>query len=75
MQRILIKKRFVFTVRSVCFVKAVHRCVEKFSQGRSKDADDETEVRKWQRQQTKDLDTLAKRWDKGIDVGGRYVEK
>jgi hypothetical protein len=28
--------------------KAVHNCVEKFSQGRLKVADDETDVRKWQ---------------------------
>jgi hypothetical protein len=33
--------------------KAVHNWIENFSQGRSKDSDDETEVRKWLRQQTK----------------------
>jgi hypothetical protein len=38
------------------------------------------EVRKWQRQQSKDFcaacfDALVKRWDKCIDVGGGYVEK
>jgi hypothetical protein len=60
--------------------KAVHNWVEKFSQGRSKVAYDETEVRKWLRQQSKDFyaagfDTLVKRWDKCINVGGGYVEK
>jgi thiamine kinase-like enzyme len=35
--------------------KAVHKYVETFSQRRSKVADDETKVRKWLRQQTKDL--------------------
>jgi hypothetical protein len=38
------------------------------------------EVQKWLRQQSQDLyaagfDALAKRWDKRINVGGRYVEK
>jgi hypothetical protein len=41
--------------------------------------DVETEVRKWLRQQLKDFysagfNTLVKRWDKFIGVGGRYVE-
>jgi hypothetical protein len=40
----------------------------------------ETEARKWLRQQSKyfyaaGFDTLIKRWDKCINVGGRYVEK
>jgi hypothetical protein len=29
--------------------KAVHNWVDRFSQGRSKDSDDETEARNWQR--------------------------
>jgi hypothetical protein len=38
------------------------------------------QVRKWLRQQSKDFyaagsDALVKRWDKRINVGGRYVEK
>jgi cation transport regulator ChaB len=38
------------------------------------------QVRKWLRQQTKDVyaagfDALVKRWDKRIRVGGGYVEK
>jgi hypothetical protein len=60
--------------------KAVHNWEEEFSQGRSKVADDETEVRKWLRQQSKDFyaagfDALVKLWDKFINVGGGYVEK
>jgi hypothetical protein len=60
--------------------KAVHNWVQKFSEGRSKVADDETEVRKWLGQQIKDFyaagfDALVKRWDKCINVGGGYVEK
>jgi hypothetical protein len=44
-------------------------------------ADEETEVWKWLRQQSKDLyavgfDVLIKRWDKCINnVGGGYVQK
>jgi hypothetical protein len=61
-------------------LKDVHKCVENFSQGRSKVTDDETEVRKWLRQQSKDFyaavfDALVKRWEKCINVGGVYVEK
>jgi hypothetical protein len=42
--------------------------------------EDETEVRKWLRQQTKHFyaagfDALATRWDNCINVGGGYVEK
>jgi hypothetical protein len=35
--------------------KAVRNLVDKFSQGRSKVSDDETEVRNWVRQQSKDF--------------------
>jgi hypothetical protein len=60
--------------------KTVNNWVEKCSQGRSKVADDETEVWKWLRQQSKDFytagfDALVKRWDKIFSVGGGYVEK
>jgi hypothetical protein len=76
MKRIFIKKRFLFTVGSVCRVK-------RFTTGSRnslKDEEVETEVRKWLRQQSKDFyaagfDALAKRWDKCINVGGRFVEK
>jgi hypothetical protein len=38
------------------------------------------QVQKWRRQQSKyfyavGFDTLVKRWDKRINVGGGYVEK
>jgi hypothetical protein len=60
--------------------KAAYNWVEKFSEGRSKVADDETEVQKWPRQQSEDFcaagfEALVKRWDKCINVGGGYVEK
>jgi hypothetical protein len=60
--------------------KAVHNWVEKFYQGRSSVAEVQTEVRKWLRQQSKDFyaagfDALVKRWNKGINLGGGYVEK
>jgi hypothetical protein len=60
--------------------KAVHNWVEKFSQGRSKLAGDETEVRKWLRQQSKDFyatgfDSLVKRRDMCISGSGGYVKK
>jgi hypothetical protein len=52
--------------------KAVHNWVKKFSHGRSKAADNETEVRKWLRQRSKyfyaaGFDALVQRWDKYID--------
>jgi hypothetical protein len=66
-QRIFIKKCFLFTVGSVCHVK-------RFTAGW------QTEVRKWLRRQPKDFnsagfDALVKRWDKRINVGGGYAEK
>jgi hypothetical protein len=83
-QRILIKKLFLFTVGSVCRV-------ELFTTGSINSLKDvrksqmmpdqvETEVRKWLRQQSKDFyavgfDALVKRWDKCINVGGGYAEK
>jgi hypothetical protein len=44
------------------------------------DEEVETEVRKWLRQQSKDLyapgfEALVKRWGKCINIGGGYVEK
>ena len=76
MQRIFIKKSFLFTVGSVCRVK-------RFTAGGKPFADDEeveTEVEKWLRQQSKDFcavgfDALVKRWDNCITVGGGSVEK
>jgi hypothetical protein len=64
-----------------CFLcKEVLNWVKKFSHRRTKVADDETEVRKWLRQQSKGFyaagfDALVKRWDKCINLGGGYVEK
>jgi hypothetical protein len=60
--------------------KAVHNWVEKRGKCFADDEEVETEVRKWLRQQSKELcdagfDTLVKRWDKCINVGGGYVEK
>jgi hypothetical protein len=59
--------------------KAIHSWVEKFSQGRSKVADDE---RSCELAETKvknfcaaGFDALEKRCDKCINVGGGYVEK
>jgi hypothetical protein len=75
-QRVFIKKYFLFTVRRVCRVKRFSLIGERFSD----DEDVETEVRKWLRQQSKDFfaagfDALVKQWDKCISVGGGYVEK
>jgi hypothetical protein len=60
--------------------KAVQNWVQKISQGRSKVADDETEMRNWLRQLSKDFyaagfEARVKRWDKCVSVGGGYVEK
>jgi hypothetical protein len=67
MQRIFIKKCFLFTVGGKCLLpKAVHNWVENFSQERSKVADDDAEV-------AGGFDALVNRWDKCISVGGGYV--
>jgi hypothetical protein len=51
MQRIFIKKCFLFMSGSVCGVKLFHLCDERFT-----DVEEvEMEVRKWQRQQSKDF--------------------
>jgi hypothetical protein len=75
-QRILLKKCFLFILGSVCRLK-------RFITGSGNFADDEeveTEMWKWLRQRPKDfcaagIDALAKRWDKCISVGGGHVEK
>jgi hypothetical protein len=63
-----------------CFsCKAVHVWVEKsFKDVRKSQMSHK--VRKWLRQQSKDInaagfDALVKRWDNCINVGGGYVEK
>jgi hypothetical protein len=78
MQIIFIKKCFPVYSGKCLSLKAVHNWVKKFSEGRSEVADDETEMRKWLRQESKDFyaagfDALVKRWDKCINVGGGYV--
>jgi hypothetical protein len=72
MQRIFMKKCFMFTLKSVS-------CSQL---GGKRFADDEveTEVQKWLKQQSKHFyavhfDAQVNRWDKCISVGGGYVEK
>jgi hypothetical protein len=57
--------------------KAIHNWVEKFSQGRSKVADDARTGAEVAETTVKTLLCCGfrKRWDKCINVGGRYVEK
>jgi hypothetical protein len=60
--------------------KAVHNWVEKRDKHFADGEEVETEVQKWLIQQSKDFyitgfDTLIKRWDRCINVGGGYVEK
>jgi hypothetical protein len=82
MQSIVIKKCFLFMVGSVCHVKWFTPGSKNSHRGGKLFADDEeveTEVRKWLRRQSNDFnaggfDTLVKRWDKCINVGGEYVE-
>jgi hypothetical protein len=66
-------------VGSVLSCKAVHDGAEKRGK-RLADEEVETDVLKWLRQQSKNFcaagfDALVKRWDKYINVGGRYFEK
>jgi hypothetical protein len=70
------KKCFLFMLGNVCRVKLFNLGGKRFSD----DEEVETEVRKWLRQQSKDIhaagfDELLKRLDKFINVGGGYVEK
>jgi hypothetical protein len=81
-QRIFIKKCFQFTVGNVCHVKQFTVGLRNCHFGGRRLADDEVEmeVQKWLKQQSKDFyavgfDTLVKRQDKCINVGGGYVEK
>jgi hypothetical protein len=60
--------------------RAVHKWNKKRSKGFADDEKVETEVRKWLRQQSKDVyaagfDSLVQQGDKCINVGGGYVEK
>jgi hypothetical protein len=51
MQRILVKKRFLFTVGNVCHVNGSQLGDKRFAD----DEEVEIEVRKWLRKQSKDL--------------------
>jgi hypothetical protein len=71
MQRIFAKKRFLFTVGSICGLKHFTTGPLKDHLGDKRFAHDvevETEVREWLRQLSKDLygagfELLEKRWD------------
>jgi hypothetical protein len=54
MQKMFIKKYFLFMVGSDCHVKRF-KTGSRQSEGHSKVADDETEVEKWLRQQSTDF--------------------
>jgi hypothetical protein len=74
-QRIFVKKCYLFTVGSVCYVKRFHLGGKRFA-----DEKIETEERKGLRQQSKvfcaaGFDALVKRWHKCISVGGGYDKK
>jgi hypothetical protein len=61
---------------SACHIKWFHLGDKRFTN----DTEVETEVQKWLRQQSKDFyavdfDTLIRRWDKCMNVGGEYVKK
>jgi hypothetical protein len=80
MQRILIKKYFLLTFGSVCRVKFFTNRPRNSLEDMRKSLMMPDQLRKWLRQQSKDLYAavfygLVKRWDKCIKVGGRYVEK
>jgi hypothetical protein len=71
---------FLFYGRKCVSRKAVRNFVEKFSQGRSKVADDARRGVEVAETTIKNLhaagfDAMVKRWDKCINVGGGYVEK
>jgi hypothetical protein len=80
MQRIFVKKCFLFTMRSVC-------CIKRFRTGSINSLkhlrNSQTmldHMRKWLRRQSKDFyaagfDAQVKRWDKCINVGGGYAAK
>jgi hypothetical protein len=59
--------------------KAIHSWVQKLGKRLADVEEVEMEVRKWLRQQSKDVyaasfDALAKRWNKCISFGGEYIE-
>jgi hypothetical protein len=80
MQRIFIKNYFMFTVGSFCRVKRFTTELRNSLKDVGKSQMMPDQVRKWQRQQSKDFytagfDALVKRYHKCINVGGEYIEK
>jgi hypothetical protein len=74
------KKMFSFYDGKCLSRKAVHNWTERLGKLFGDDEEVETEVRKRLRQQSKDIysagfDSLIKRRDDCINVGGGYVEK
>jgi hypothetical protein len=74
LQRIFIKKYFLFTVGSVCRIKRFHFGGKSFAD----DKEVETEARRWLRQQSKDIyaagfSVMVKRWHKYIHVDTGHV--
>jgi hypothetical protein len=79
MRRIFIQKYFQYGGKCLPR-KAFHIWVKKHDKYFADDQEVETEVRKWLRQQSKNFyaagfNTLVKRWDKCINVGGGYVKE
>jgi hypothetical protein len=80
MQRILIKKYFLFAEGSVCRVKRFTTGSRNSVKEVRKSQMMPYQVRKWLRQKSKGFhaagfDALVMRWDKCMNVGARYVEK
>jgi hypothetical protein len=75
MQRIFIKKFFLFAVGSVCRVKRFN--TRSINLGVADDAGPGAEVAETTAKNlyAAGFDALVKRWDKCISVGGGYVEK
>jgi hypothetical protein len=80
MQRIFIKKYFLFTVGSVFRLKLFTTGSRNSLKDVRKSQMMPDQARKWLRRGLKDFyaagfDALVKRWDKCNNVAGRYVEK
>jgi hypothetical protein len=80
MQRIFTKNFFLFTVGSVCRVKRFISNSRNFLKNARKSQMMLDQVRKWLRQQSKDLyaedfDAQVKQWNTCNNVRGGYVEK
>jgi hypothetical protein len=80
LQRIFIKKRFLFTAGRVSRVKRFTTGSRNFLKDVRKSQMMPDQVRKWLRQWSKDFlfcgfRSTGKRWDKCIIVGGIFVEK